>query len=61
MEWKADKTTTLAAIACTMAGMARIALAHDWTLECALIALGIIIAIRTFIYYWRHQGKPTSN
>ena len=51
MKWKADRSTIFAAFAAVAAGWARIAFAHDFVLGGALIGLGIIIAVRAFLYF----------
>ena len=51
MKWKADRTTMLAAFALVVGGFARIAFAHDLVLGGASIGLGIIIAVRVFLYF----------
>lgn len=51
MKWKADRTTILAAFALVVGGFARIAFAHDLVLGGASIGLGIILAVRVFLYF----------
>ena len=51
MKWKADRTTIFAAVALVAAGYARIVFAQDLVLGCALVGLGIIIAVRAFLYF----------
>jgi hypothetical protein len=50
VHWKADKSTTFAAIAVGLAGTGRIIFAHDFVLGGALIAVALAIAARTYIY-----------
>jgi hypothetical protein len=56
MSWKADRSTTIAAFVLVAAGWARITFAHDLVLGFALIALGIIIAVRTVIYFLKTRS-----
>ena len=51
MTWKADRTTTLAAIAMAVAGIGRIIFSRDWVMGAVLIGLSVVIAVRAFIYY----------
>jgi hypothetical protein len=51
MKWKADRTTIFAACGLVAAGYARIVFAHDLVLGGALVGLGIIIAVRAFLYF----------
>jgi hypothetical protein len=50
MRWQADRTTVVAAFALVAAGCARIVFSHDLELGGALVGLGIIIAVRVFLY-----------
>jgi hypothetical protein len=56
MRWKADRTTIFAAFACVAAGSLRIVFAHDLVLGGALIGVGIIIAVRVFLYFRKPDG-----
>jgi hypothetical protein len=49
--WKADQSTIAAAFLVVLAGWGRIAFAHDFVLGGALIALGIILAVQTFLSF----------
>jgi F0F1-type ATP synthase assembly protein I len=49
--WKADKSTIVATFLIVFAGWGRIAFARDFVLGGALIALGIILAVRTFFSF----------
>ena len=53
MKWKADRTTILAVFALVVVvdGFARIAFAHDLVLGGASIVLGVILAVRVFLYF----------
>jgi hypothetical protein len=51
MKWKADRTTIFAAFGLVAAGCARIVFAHDLVLGGALVGLGIILAVRVFLYF----------
>jgi hypothetical protein len=56
MKWKADRTTILAASVAVAAGYARIVFAHDFVLGGALIGVGIILAVRVFLYFRKPDG-----
>ena len=57
MAWKADTTTTFAAVGAALAGVGRIAFARDYLLGGALIAVSIALAIRTFLYYRKRDAQ----
>ena len=50
-EWKSDRTTIFATVASVAAGLGRIFFAHDLLLGGALVGLGIILAVRHFLYF----------
>lgn len=58
--WKADRTTILAAIALVVCGFGRIVFAHDVVLGGGAIGLGIILAVRVFLYFRKvRPERPT--
>ena len=60
-KWKADRTTIFAAVALVTAGLGRMVFAHDFVLGGALAGVGIILAVRIFLYFWRLDAKENPN
>ncbi|HYT64327.1 MAG TPA: hypothetical protein VEL50_10510 [Gemmatimonadales bacterium] len=57
MAWKANRTTTFAAVAGALAGIGRITFAHDYVLGGPLILVAVVIAIRSFLYYRKRNAQ----
>ena len=53
MAWKADRTTIYAALALMGGGCSRMWFAHDFVLGGACFGVGVILAIRTTLYFRR--------